>query len=206
MNANAAGVRTASNDAILQAAEAYFDLQLAGGHLAISREAATNAAVLADITGSYARTGAGLEADHRRALAELKRRRREIKLAEGQLLVASANLVRLLVLDPKIVIAPIEPAETIVRLIPDDAVLDELVIQGLRQRPELAGAQQLVEASIYRLKQARLGRSYRAWRSVMRGVDSAEARARSSVTSGHAATPPSVSSGTFKISVVATSP
>ena len=116
----------------------------------------TNAAVLADITGSYARTGAGLEADHRRALTELKRRRRDIKLAEGQLLVASANLVRLLVLDPKIVIAPIEPAETIVRLIPDDAVLDELVIQGLRQRPELAGAQQLVEASIYRLKQARL--------------------------------------------------
>jgi outer membrane protein TolC len=131
-------------------------LQLASGNLAVSREAAANATILSDITGSYARTGQGLEADHRRALAELKHRRKDIKLAEGQLLVASANLVRLLVLDPNIVIAPVEPAETIVRLIPDDAALDDLVVRGLRQRPELAGAQQLVEAAIYRLKQARL--------------------------------------------------
>ena len=48
----------------------------------------------------------GLEADHRRALTEVKHRRRETQLASGQLLVASANLVRLLVLDPKIVHRP----------------------------------------------------------------------------------------------------
>ncbi|MFI5456672.1 MAG: TolC family protein, partial [Isosphaerales bacterium] len=154
--AGRAGVQTAINDAILQVAETYFDLQQASGRLAIAREAAANAENLANITGSYARTGQGLEADHRRALTELKHRRKDIQLYHGQLLVASANLVGLLVLNPRIVVAPVEPAETIVRLIPDAAALDDLVVQGLRQRPELAGAQELVQATLLRLKQAKL--------------------------------------------------
>ena len=74
----------------------------------------------------------------------------------GQLLVASANLVRLLVLNPQSVIAPIEPAEAVITLIPDEVPLDELVITGLRNRPELAREQELVEATILRLKQAKL--------------------------------------------------
>jgi len=156
LGANQARIQTAINDAMLRAAEAYFDLQQASGRLAIAREAAGNAENLANITGSYARTGQGLEADHRRALTELKHRRRDIQLFHGQLLVASANLVGLLVLNPAIVVAPIEPAETIIRLIPDDAPLDDLVVQGLRQRPELASAQELVEATLLRLKQAKL--------------------------------------------------
>ena len=115
-----------------------------------------NAKALSDITGSYARTGQGLEADHHRALTELNHRRKEMRLYTGQLLVASANLVRLLVLDPQSVIAPIEPAEAIINLIPDDVPLDELVVRGLRNRPELAGAQELVEATLLRFKQAKL--------------------------------------------------
>ena len=75
-----AGVQTANNDAMLQVAEAYFDLQQASGPLAIAREAAANAKELSEITGSYARTGQGLEADHRRALTELKHRRKDIQL------------------------------------------------------------------------------------------------------------------------------
>ena len=156
VNAGAAGVHAANNDAILAVALAYFDLQQACGLVAINREAVANAKALSEITGSYARTGQGLEADHRRALTELKHRRKEMQLNTGKLLVASANLVRLLVLDPRRVLAPVEPAECIISLIPDDVPLDDLVIKGLRNRPELAGAQDLVEASLVRLKQARL--------------------------------------------------
>jgi outer membrane protein TolC len=72
------------------------------------------------------------------------------------LLVAAANLVRILVLNPNTVIAPIEPAETIIKLIPDDAPLDDLIVRGLRQRPELAGAQEQVTAALVRWKQAKL--------------------------------------------------
>jgi outer membrane protein TolC len=154
--ANQAGFRTATNDALLQVSEAYLDLQYATGQLAIAREAAANAEALVSITAAYARLGQGLEADHRRALTEVKHRRRDANRASGQLLVASANLVRLLVLDPKIVLAPVEPSECIIRLIPDEIPLDDLLDQGMRTRPELVSAQQQVEAAAIRRKQARL--------------------------------------------------
>ncbi len=44
--------------------------------------------------------------------------------------------------------APVEPPEAIIRLIPDDVPLDDLVIQGMRHRPELANAQELIEAAV----------------------------------------------------------
>ena len=156
VNANRAGVHAANNDAILSVAEAYFDLQQACGLLAINKEAVNNAKELSDITGSYARTGEGLEADHRRALTELRHRRKDMELYTGSLLVASANLVRLLVLDPQNVLAPIEPAECMITLIPNNVPLDDLVIKGLRNRPELATAQWLVEATVARFRQAKL--------------------------------------------------
>ena len=61
LTANQAGLRTATNDALLQVAEAYFDLQGATGRLAIAREATANAEALSAITASYAkpRTGPG---------------------------------------------------------------------------------------------------------------------------------------------------
>jgi outer membrane protein TolC len=96
----------------------------------------------------------GLEADHRRALTEVKHRRRDTQLASGQVLVASANLIRILVLDPKVVMVPVEPPECIIHLIPDEVPLDDLVLQGLQNRPELATASALVQAAVIRRKQA----------------------------------------------------
>lgn len=154
--ASRAGVGAATNNSLLAAAEGYLDLQQAAGSLAISREAAANADNLANVTKSFASSGAGLEADHRRALAELKGRRRAIRIAAGQLEIASANLVRQLVLDPRVMIAPIEPAESVIRLVPEDLPLDDLIAEGWRTRPELAQSRHLVEAAVFRLKQAQL--------------------------------------------------
>ena len=155
-NAQQAGLQATANDTLLSVTEAYFNLQLAAGTLAIAREAAGNAEALTSITAAYAQTGSGLEADHRRALAEFRRRRREIQGAAGQLKVNSALLIRPLVLDPNWVVAPVEPAEAIVRLIPDDAPIDSLIALGLQHRPELAQAQETVKATLIRLKQAKL--------------------------------------------------
>ncbi|MGO9600651.1 MAG: TolC family protein [Isosphaeraceae bacterium] len=154
--ANRAGVRATTNDALLTVALNYFDLLQASGNLAIVREAAGNAQALTDLTGALARSGAGLEADHRRTLTELRSRRRAIQAAVGQLKVASARLIGQLVLDPHLVIAPLEPAEAIIRLIDDELPLDDLIAQGWRSRPELAQSQEFVQAATYRLKQARL--------------------------------------------------
>lgn len=154
--AKEAGVRTATNNALLAISEAYFDLQQAAGTLAIAREATAHAEVLAKLTGTFARNGQGLEADHRRALTELRLRRRTIAGAVGRFKVASAELVRPLVLDPHIVVAPVEPAESVLRLVRDDACLDDLLAQALTFRPELAQAQEIVQAALIRWKQARL--------------------------------------------------
>ena len=154
--ASEADEHATTNNAVLAASEAYLDLLHASGLLAIEGEAVANARVMSEITSSYARSGAGLEADHRRILTELARRRNNVEDAVGKLEVTSADLVRLLVLDPNRVLAPIEPAETVIRLTPDETPLDDLIVQGLHQRPELAGAQELVEATLLRLKQARL--------------------------------------------------
>jgi outer membrane protein TolC len=154
--ANRAGIQVATNDSLLAVAESYFDLLRASGELAIAGEAAGNAGQLSEITGSYARTGQGLEADHRRALTELRRRRKEIQLAAGRLKITSAVLVQALVLDPYLVVAPVEPAEMVVRLVPDGVPIEDLIAQGLRNRPEMAQAQETVSATLMRLKQARL--------------------------------------------------
>ena len=149
-------IEAATNDALLGVAEAYFDLQCAAGRLAIAREAAANAEALASLTAAYARTGAGLEADHRRSLAERDRRRSDVEPAVGDLEVASAELVRRIRLDPTIVVAPVEPPEAVLRLVADACPIDDLIPMGLRNRPELAESQALVEATLTRLKQARL--------------------------------------------------
>lgn len=156
VEARRAGIQTATNDALLGVAEAYLDLQRAAGMLAIAREAATNAETLANLTASYARTGAGLDADYRRAVTERDRQRKNVELAVGDLEVASAELVRRTRLDPRLVVAPVEPPETVLRLVPESCPIDELIATGLRSRPELAEAQALVQATLTRLKQAKL--------------------------------------------------
>lgn len=155
-NARKAGIIAATNDALLAVAEAYMDLQRPAGTLAIAREGARNAELLASLTASYARSGAGLDADYRRAVTERDRQRKNVALAVGELEIASAELVRLIRLDPRLVVAPVEPPETVLRLVSESCPIDELIVTGLRNRPELAEAQALVQATLTRLKQARL--------------------------------------------------
>jgi outer membrane protein TolC len=156
VQARQANIQTATNDALLTVAESYFDLQRAAGRLGIAREAATNADTLSSLTESFAKSGVGLEADHRRALAERDRQRKLVELAVGELEVASAELILHIRLDPRVVVAPIEPAETVLRLFSDSAPIDELIVTGLTNRPELAEAQAFVQETLVRLKQAKL--------------------------------------------------
>ncbi|MBU6275766.1 MAG: TolC family protein [Planctomycetes bacterium] len=156
VDARRAGIRTAANDALLGTAESYMELQRAAGRLAIAREAAANAAELVAVTDAFVRAGAGLEGDHQRSLAERDRRLADVEQAVGALEVASADLVRRTRLDPLVVVAPVEPAEAVLRVVADDALLDDLVATGLRNRPELAEARALVEETLIRLRQARL--------------------------------------------------
>jgi len=156
VDARSAKVRVASNDALLGVAEAYLELQRAAGRLAIAREAAANADELAQITGAFARSGAGLEGDHQRSLTERDRRLADVEAALGELESTSAEVVRRTRLDPAIVVAPVEPAEMVLEIVSAELPIDDLITLGLRNRPELAEARSMVEETLVRLKQARL--------------------------------------------------
>lgn len=156
VDARNAGVRAATNDALLGVSESYLELQRAAGRLAIAREAAAHAERLAAITAAFAETGMGLEGDHRRSLTERDRRLAEVEAALGELEVASTEVVRRTRLDPQVVVAPVEPAELVLEIVDDELPVDTLIEAGLRNRPELAEARSMVEETLLRLRQARL--------------------------------------------------
>jgi len=156
VDARNAKVRTATNDALLGIAESYMELQRSAGRLAIAREAAEQAERLAGITAAFARAGTGLEGDHQRSLTERDRRLAEVEAALGGLEVASADVVRRTRLNPSLVVAPVEPAELVLEVVPEEMPIDTLITIGLRNRPELAEARSFVEETLIRLQQARL--------------------------------------------------
>jgi outer membrane protein TolC len=70
--------------------------------------------------------------------------------------VASAELLRVLRLDPAALVEPVEPPQLRVDLINLRRDLDELIALALLQRPELAAQHAQVEATLALLKQERL--------------------------------------------------
>ena len=86
----------------------------------------------------------------------MDRRRGNIEEAVGQLEVASTRLVQLLVLDPNHVLAPVEPAESVFRVLADETPLDEMIVQAVPPASRAGLLAELVQATLLRLKQARL--------------------------------------------------
>lgn len=156
LEANRAGVIVAQQDALLKASENYLNLQAAAGRLAIAREATSLSESLVRITRTFFEAGSGLEADYRRSLTERDRRRQEIELRVAELETVSAELARVLRLDQAAVLAPIEPPEVRIELISPHVPLEELIPIGLTYRPELAQSQAIVQATLAKLRQAKM--------------------------------------------------
>lgn len=156
LEAKRAGVAVAEQNALLQCSELYLDLQEAMGRLAIAREAASLSGDLVNITQAYYRSGKGLEADLRRSKTELESRRQEVEGRVGDLEAISAELARWLRLNQNAILAPVEPPEMLIELISPEIPTEELIVLGLTHRPELAESQAMVQATIARLKQAKL--------------------------------------------------
>jgi len=147
------------NDTLLVVVVGYFELVRAESAVAIAEEAVTNAEELVRLTGDFARSGAGLEADAARARAELADRRRVLLMAQEEVRVVSAELVRVLRLDPNVVLSTAEQRPVQVEVVSEELTADDLVAQGLSRRPELAQYQALVCESLRRMQQE----NWRPW-------------------------------------------
>lgn len=148
-------VEAARNDALLNVAESYFNVQQARGRLAGAEDTVIKARSL--VTTVHA-LSAGLVApiEINRAQTVLASLEQSHAAAQGSWGAASAELTRVLRLDPTAMVLPMEPPHLQVTLIGGDRTVDELIPIGLLTRPELASQKALVQAALVRLKQERI--------------------------------------------------
>lgn len=146
----------AFNNTLLQVSSAYLDLLRAEFQVAIAQEAVDNAAQLVKVTEDFSRAGEGLEADAQRAKAELGERRRVLLKTEEMVAVSSAELARLLRLDPAVTLNPTDQQPVAIDLVPIDMSIHDLIGQALANRPEAAGCEALVEETRLRVQQEHL--------------------------------------------------
>ena len=152
------GLQTARNDSLLAVAEAYFNVQQARGELAGAVDAARRTEEVVRRTEKLAAGGEGILADVDvvRARTEFARRDQALDTARERWRVASADLVRVLRLQPPALVEPLEVPHLRVTLVAVDKPVDDLIPLALTSRPELAAQQALVQATLLRLRQERL--------------------------------------------------
>jgi len=155
LQARQAGLQITQNDTVLAVAEAYFRVQQARGELAGAVDTVRRAE---DLVRRAEKLAPGLipPAEASRAKVELSRRQQAFETARERWRSTSAELARLLRLEPTAVLQPIEPPHLKMTLVNTDTPVDELVPIALLNRPELAAQKALVQATLERLRQEKL--------------------------------------------------
>jgi outer membrane protein TolC len=155
LRARHAAQQASQNDSTLAVAEAYFAVQQARGDLAGALAAEGKAEELVRKTAALAK-GLAPPAEENRARVELGRRKQAVASARERWRTASAELARVLRLDPAAVVEPAEPPSLPVTVIDATVGIDDLIPVALNTRPELAGNQAFVQATLTRLKQEKI--------------------------------------------------
>lgn len=150
-----ANSRAVTNDLLLQASQAYWELLRAEQERAVAREILSLTGNLADLTESYAETGQGLASDADRVRTERFLRQNDLTRAEESVMVASARLAQLLSGDPTIPLQPLEPTIVPVELVSHQTPIHDLVAQGLVNRPEIEESHALICEAVQRLERER---------------------------------------------------
>ncbi|MBI3824149.1 MAG: TolC family protein [Planctomycetes bacterium] len=146
---------TIEMNTMLTVAEAYFSVQQARGEYVGALTAVKHAEELVRRTEKLAE-GLIAPVEAVRARTDLAIRKQAAFAAQERWDVASADLIRVLRLDPAALIDPVEPPHLRVTLIGRDETVDTLIPTGLRNRPELASQQALIEATLQRLRQEKI--------------------------------------------------
>jgi outer membrane protein TolC len=155
VDASEASVRSASNDVAVAVAEAFFTLQQARGELSGFLIVARHYDQLLQKTEALAESLTP-PLEILRVRSERARVQQEVQRARQRWRVASAELVRLLRLQPGVLVEPVEPPDLVVQLIEPNRSLDELIPLALTHRPELEAHQAIVGATLARLRQEKM--------------------------------------------------
>ena len=148
----AADVIAVRNQVFLAAAVGYSELTRSEGRLAVARQVAAEARKVADLTANYAKAQEGRPADANRAATNLADREAFVQEAQGDVLVASARLARVLNIDPSIRLHATDAFLVPMPIVPDPTPLVELVALGLLRRPELEAQRAAVRGALLTLE------------------------------------------------------
>jgi outer membrane protein TolC len=152
VNARRANLQAARNDVLLAVAQAFFALQDARGRKVGADATIVRARKLVNLAeGLSPGLIAPLEINRSRAELQSLLQTREVAIRDWR--VASAQLAEILLLDPEILLEPIEPPFVQVELIPRTEDMFELVSVALNNRPEITSQQELLAAANFRLKE-----------------------------------------------------
>jgi hypothetical protein len=155
LNAARWGMQTAKNDALLRTATTYFNVHKYRGQYAgaldVVQRGRQLVKAIADLSKDLV---SGVEVERaRNLLADLEQRAVSDR---QQWRRSSADLTRALRLDPRAVVEPLEHDHLQLTLIAADRSLDDLIPIGLTNRPELAGQQALVQATLVAIRREKL--------------------------------------------------
>ena len=148
-------IQAAKNDATMEVAVAYFNVQQARGNLAGTIDTVAKGK---ELVRKAEALGKGLT-----ALVEVDRAKTLLAVLEetavqarNEWRIASAELARLLRLNPMAQMVPVEPPHMAIMLISPTKEVDNLFSIGLTSRPELSSSQAVVQATITKLKQEKM--------------------------------------------------
>ena len=144
------------NTTLLTASLAYFELMRAQGQLANAQRNLTHSHELMQLTEAFVAAGKGSRADIARVRTEESNREQLVLQAEAAHGAASAELARVLRIDPATTLFALEEAAVPIEMIEPDVSLGELVARGLSQRAEIAESQNRLHASWQRVRTERL--------------------------------------------------
>jgi outer membrane protein TolC len=146
LNAEHWGIQSAKNDALLRTADAYFLVHQYRGIYAGALYTVQRARDVVDRVASLSRDLVpAFEVDRaRNMMADLSQ---QAVSAREQWRVQSARLTRVLRLDPRAVVEPLEHDHAQITLIDPGRMLDDLMTIALVNRPEVASRRALVQAA-----------------------------------------------------------
>lgn len=157
VGAATARTRVAEVDGLIGAALAHLDLVDAAGRIGIASTALREMDRLAAPAARAAELNPDLAAEARRLARERERYARERDKWRVAMETRSSELARRLGLDPRVVLAPLEPSQARWSFVPLDADETGLVGLALRERPDLRAAGFEAEESEVRARKARMG-------------------------------------------------
>ncbi len=149
--------RAAENNNVLRdVALAYTELLRTAALRSLAVLARNDAGEIARLTGNYAKTGEGRQADADRAATEFARRDEDLLEALAAEAQASHALCELLNLDPTLRLVPVQSQVVPQSTVPTQMPLAELLAVAALERPELLAQQSALRAAMLELDGARV--------------------------------------------------